>query len=177
MKSRPGSYLILALILVLGGGVLPGCGYHRLGTEPQHLERRPTMAIPLFVNRSTEVGLESTFANAMIANVSRSQIARVTNVTSEADLVLEGKIFQVDYSPLAMFSITKSLVRRISVRVDLVLRQRSGKVIWKESEQIQEDYVITNNSYQQGEAEKGLSLRWAADEMARRTVDKLALLL
>lgn len=178
MKIGPGRYLILVLVLVLGGGTLAGCGYHRLGTEPRHLENRRTLAVPLFVNRSTEIGLESIFANALIANISRSQIARVTNVTSEADVVLEGKIFAVEYSAVAMLSITKSLVRRISIRVELILRQKpGGKVLWKENNLIQEDYVIANNNYQQGEAEKGLSLRRAADEMARRTVDKLALLL
>ena len=59
--------------LSAGLGVLPlllvnlwGCGYRPLGAAPPDPQVRPTLAIPLFANRSTEVGLEAIFANALI---------------------------------------------------------------------------------------------------------------
>jgi hypothetical protein len=53
---------VVALFLVS----LWGCGYRPLGAAPPDPQVRPTLAIPLFANRSTEVGLEAIFATAMI---------------------------------------------------------------------------------------------------------------
>ena len=44
---------VVALLLAS----LWGCGYRPLGAAPPDPQVRPTLAIPLFANRSTEVGL------------------------------------------------------------------------------------------------------------------------
>ncbi len=170
MAADRGFVILLLLALV-------GCGYRPLGTEPLLAERRPSLAIPLFTNRSTEVGLEAMMANAFVQAFSESKSLRLTTRPEEADLVLEGKVASVEHSSVAFQDITRSLVRRATVRVEIVLkRQDTGKIIWKDSEIFSEDYVVDPN-YHIGEATKAMGLRRAAVILARRVLDKVLLVI
>ncbi len=164
-------WAILWLISLLGG-----CGYHPMGAEPIGPTTR-TLAVPLFANRSTEVGLEAVLANALINAFSQTRAVKVTPFEEGADLVLEGKVQSVDNTSVAFQSITQSTVRRVTVRVELSLRQQdNGKVIWKDSQVLQEDYVVDPN-YHAGEATKAEGLRRAAVTLARRVMDKVLLVI
>ena len=79
---------VVALLLVS----LWGCGYRPLGAAPPDSQVRPTLAVPLFANRSTEVGLEAIFATAMINAFAQTRAVRVVPGDRDADLVLEGKV-------------------------------------------------------------------------------------
>jgi hypothetical protein len=163
---------ILSLIVVLSG-----CGYRPMGAEPPASQTRPTVAIPLFSNRSTEVGLEAIFASALIQAFNQSKAVRVTSSTKDADLVLDGKVKSVDNTSVAFLDITRSVVRRVTLRVELELhRGTGGKTVWKDTFVLQEDYVVDPN-YNIGEATKSEGIRRAAINMARRVVDKVLLVL
>jgi len=155
---------------------LSGCGYHPMGAEPIGPNTR-TLAVPLFANRSTEVGLEAILANAMINAFTQTRAVKVTPYEKGADLVLEGKVQSVDNTSVAFQSVTQSTVRRVTVRVELVLRQQdNGKVLWKDAQVLQEDYVVDPN-YHAGEATKSEGLRRAAVTLARRVMDKVLLVI
>ena len=165
---------------------LAGCGYRPVARgevpagpagHPGSTVSRPTVAIPLFANRSTEIGLESLFANTFIETFGHSQALRVTNRLQSADLVLEGKIDSVAFSSTAYFNINRSVVRRVTIRVELQLKRRStGKVIWKDQGLVQEDYTI-DQSYQEGEALKDMGVRRGAVTLARKMLDKVLLVI
>jgi len=153
------------------GGAPAGTAAHPAGTA------RPSLAIPLFANRSTEIGLESLFANTFIEAFGHSQALRLTSRPENADLILEGKIASVAYSSTAYFNINRSLVRRVTIRVEVQLKQRStGKVIWKDQGLVQEDYVI-DQTYQEGEALKDMGVRRGAVTLARKMLDKVLLVI
>jgi len=154
---------------------LLGCGYRPLGSAPVTPEP-PTLAIPLFVNRSTEVGLEAILARALVNAFAVSKAVRVVNSPNGADLVLEGKVRSIDNTSVAFQDVTRSTVRRVTLRLEIDLRQRGGKVLWKDSMVIQEDYVVDPN-YHIGEATKSEGLRRAAYTMARRVMDKILLVI
>jgi hypothetical protein len=183
MEIKPGqksALVILGYWLLLLA--LAGCGYRPLGSETPLSPERRTLAIPLFANRSTEVGLEALLANAFVQAFSENKSLRITSRPEEADLVLEGKVTSVEHSSVAYVDITRSLVRRVTVKVDLNLRQRkSGKTIWKDSAVFQDDYVIptsTNISeYQMGEVTRAMGLRRAAVNLARQVLDKVLLVI
>lgn len=157
---------------------LCGCGYRPVGsaTVPPGTET-PVLAIPLFANRSTEVGLESLLANTFIQTFGHCKSLRLTPRVEGADLVLEGKVDSVGNSSVAYFNISRSLVRRVTIRVELQLVRRStGKVIWRDVDTIQEDYVV-DQTYQQGEAFKEQGIRRGAASLAKKMLDKILLVI
>lgn len=171
--------LALACLFFLASA---GCGYHVVGHggapagAPAGAER-PTLAIPLFTNHSTEIGLESLFANTFIETFGHSQALRVTPRPENADLVLEGNITSVALSSTAYFNINRSVVRRATIRVEVQLKRRStGKVIWKDQGLVQEDYVI-DQTYQEGEALKDMGVRRGAVTLAQKMLDKVLLVI
>jgi len=165
---------LLALLALLA---LAGCGYRPVGLEPYRREAPPVLAIPLFANRSTEIGVESVMANAMIQAFTQTKAVKVTNKPQEADLVLEGKVAFVENSSVAFNDIQRSSVRRVTIKVDLALkRPSSGKTLWKDTAIIQEDYVVDPN-YQIGETLKAQGIRRAAANLAQRVLDKVLLVI
>lgn len=167
-------WLIFGLILI----ILSGCGYRPVGSgEISPGSEAPVLAIPPFANRSTEVGLETLFANTFIQEFGRCKSMRLTPRPEGADLVLEGNIDSVANSSVAYFNISRSLVRRVTIRVELKLVRRStGKVVWREVGSVQEDYVV-DQTYQQGEAFKDQGIRRGAAILAQRMLDKILLVL
>ena len=163
-----------AFILML---TLLGCGYRPVGMEDPSAHERPTIAIPLFNNRSTEIGLESLLANTFIQTFSQNKDWRIVTQPQGADLVLEGSVRSVENRSIAFFDINRSLVRRVTIQVELSLRRKeSGKIIWKETATFYEDYAVDPN-YQAGEASKNMGIRRGAVILARRMLDKIALVL
>ena len=155
---------------------LLGCGYRPMGAEPTSLER-PTLAIPPFANRSTEVGLEAIMAKALINAFAQTRAVRVTPSYQDADLVLQGKVQSLENTSVAFNDVYRSTVRRVTMRVELELRRGSaGKTIWKETVTIQEDYVVDPN-YKIGEAVKNEGIRRAAINLARQVLDKVLLVI
>ncbi|MCC6277631.1 MAG: hypothetical protein IT289_06935 [Oligoflexia bacterium] len=79
-----------------GSRVLPG-GYDRV-------------AIPVFVNKTHETGVETYFSESLRVEFETSRLAKVTS-KSEAQVILEGAITSVSFSPSIPFdSSTKELV-------------------------------------------------------------------
>jgi hypothetical protein len=181
-KAKMLRNLVLLSLACVSFVALAGCGYRpvaRGGGAPTGTTAatRPSLAIPLFANRSTEIGLESLFANTFIETFGHSQALRVTSRSEKADLVLEGKIDSVAYSSTAYFNINRSLVRRVTIRVEVQLKRRStGKVIWKDLGIVQEDYTI-DQTYQEGEALKDMGVRRGAVTLARKMLDKVLLVI
>jgi hypothetical protein len=170
MKAPDRRFSVLLLLLLMG------CGYHPIGAEPIG-PTTPILAVPAFTNRSTEVGLEAILANALLNAFAQTRAVKVTPYEAGADLVLEGKVQSVDNISVAFQSVTQSTVRRVTVQVQLTLKkQSSGKVLWKDTQIIQEDYVVDPN-YLAGEATKAEGLRRAAVNMARRVLDKVLLVI
>jgi hypothetical protein len=158
--------------------ILAGCGYRPVGKgELPAGSERPSLAIPLFDNSSTEIGLESLFANTFIETFRGSQALRLVARPEKADLVLNGQISSVAYSSVAYFDINRSLVRRVTIRVEVQLTRRStGKVVWKDQGIVQEDYVV-DQSYQEGEALRDMGVRRGAVTLARKMLDKVLLVI
>ena len=172
MTALKGMVLMLWLAAALWG-----CGYRPVGAESATSQGPLTLAIPPFANRSTEVGLESIMANALINSFAQTKAVRVKPGVREADLVLEGTVRSLDNTSVAFQDVTRSTVRRVTMRVELTLRRGAGgKVIWKDSEILQEDYVV-DPSYHIGEATRTEGIRRAAVTLARRVKDKILLVI
>ena len=164
---------VLCLLVVS----LWGCGYRPMGAGPPDSQNRPTLAIPLFGNRSTEVGLEAVFAKELINAFAQTRAVQVVPGDRDAEYVLEGKVRSLDNSSVAYNSVTQSTVRRVTLRIDLTLRKKKGdKVLWKDSQVLSEDYVVDPN-YHAGEATRSEGIRRAAVTLARKVLDKVLLVI
>ena len=154
-----------------------GCGYHPMGAAPADLQARPTLAIPLFANRSTEVGLENIFATELVNAFAKTGSVQVIPGDRPAEYVLEGKVRSLENSSVAFNSVTQSTVRRVTLRIDLTLRREKGdKVLWKDTQILTEDYVVDPN-YHAGEATRSEGIRRAAVNLARKVLDKVLLVI
>ena len=119
----------------------PGCAY-RFGLTDRKLPGGYSqVAIPVFKNKSTEVGVEPLFTNALIRGIERSQAARVTDKET-APVILEGTITRIetlqgatkDGKNLVTLPADSVLVSdyRLRVFAQIKLKRKSDeKVIWQ----------------------------------------------
>ena len=122
---------------------LSGCAY-KLSTK---LEKLPgdvkSIQVPLFINSSTEPGIEVFFTNSLKNETLKSRVVKLVNEESESDGILQGRIVDVDV--LASDSIIdaktsnpKYLPRdnvltsayTVTVNVELILKKKGSSVIY-----------------------------------------------
>ncbi|MCC7403852.1 MAG: LptE family protein [Bdellovibrionales bacterium] len=140
-------HFILCLLLVVPLG---GCGYH-LGFKARQLPGGyDHVAIPVFKNKTPEVGIETYFTNELIRQFARSGVARVVE-RSDAAVTLEGVIEnltfergakstqkEITHLPLGTVLTTEY---RVLVTTRLRLRRNSDdKVLWESVFQSERPY-------------------------------------
>ena len=87
MSRRRAIRALLSAALVLGASA-SGCGYSLRGNLPDHLK---TVSVPVFKNRTTEAGAESTITAAVVNAFTSSGRLKVVALDA-ADSVLDGEI-------------------------------------------------------------------------------------
>ncbi len=122
-----------------------GCAY-KFGLAERALPGGYTqVAIPMFKNTSTEVGVEPYFTNSLIRRFSRSQVARVTDKET-SPLLLLGYIDAIQIVPGPAVTNSSSQLStlpdqavliteyRLIVKSHIVLKRKSDdKVMWQGS--------------------------------------------
>jgi hypothetical protein len=122
---------------------LVGCGY-RFGISDRTLPGGYSqVAIPVFKNKSADVGIETSFTNALIRRFARSQVARVSDKES-SPLLLLGEIVRVEtiqgpaatnksaQLPLLPENTVLTTEYRLKVTAHLVLKRKSDeKILWQ----------------------------------------------
>ncbi len=158
--QHPKSYITLQavfsavlLVVFLGfGQLLTGCAY-RLGAGDRQIPGGyRTIAVPVFKNSTMETGIEVYFTNAIVREIERAAIGKVTE-KSAAQVVLEGTVDSVDYIPVAPVEGTSRadsiipdrtvLNTRYRVRVTSTIRLRRSsdqQVLWENQFQREEIY-------------------------------------
>ena len=163
---HPGGAIAGKLVVVLLVAIaLAGCGYRFKG------DRDPVIAveklhIPPMDNTTTRVGIETLFTNELIFEVNRHGHSEVVG-REAADAVLEGVIRDLKTGSIARRSITTTLERRVSISMDLFLKDRQGNVLWQSSLSDSEEFtVLTDKTSTEG------NLRRALAVIARRLAEK-----
>jgi hypothetical protein len=127
-KKNPLSIFSLCFILLLGWG----CGYHFYGAKSNLPPEIQKVAIPLFANDTSEMGLERTLTNSLIYEFTRSKVLQVT-LEKDSDAVLLGRIRTYDTGAVTFAAQDRSLERRITLTVNVSLkRQADGRVLWSQ---------------------------------------------
>lgn len=154
--------IVMLLLVVIG---LSGCGYRFSGDRDPVIDIK-TVHIPPMTNTTTKVGIETRFTNDFIFEVNRNGVADVVD-RDMAEAVLEGVIRDLRTGSSARRNITTTLERRVSVTVDLTLKDRKGKVLWQSTLSDSEEYsVLSDKTSTEG------NLRRALAVISRRLAEK-----
>jgi Lipopolysaccharide-assembly len=121
---------ILLCCAALGIG-LSGCGYHFVGNDVQAPGNIQSIAVGVVENKTTIVGIETIFTDALLNEFIRTQRLAVKPPT-EADAILSGAITSIKTDAVSHLDAEKTLETRVTVGLSLTLKQReSGKILWE----------------------------------------------
>ena len=85
-------------MLLIGSLFLTGCAYHLGSAERTIPGGYRQISVPVFKNRSQEVGIEMALTNALIQEFQRSRIARIVD-NSLSEVAIIGTIDSITYLP------------------------------------------------------------------------------
>jgi citrate lyase gamma subunit len=97
---------------------LTGCGYHFIGQESGVLSGIRSIAVPYFVNKSFEPGLERYVTEALVDEFVKSKFVKVVD-ESAADAVLRGRIDEFSESVISYDRDDRALEYRTRVVLDI----------------------------------------------------------
>ena len=118
----PGRLGVLALAAILGLGA---CGYSFRGTLPSHIH---TVAVPIFLNRTQEPGVDSIITNAVAQAFVTNGRLRVVRL-ADADAILDGEIMSYSVSPIAYDQSLNIQLYRLLVVLNLRMRDVKRKTV------------------------------------------------
>jgi hypothetical protein len=121
---------VLVCCAALGIG-LSGCGYHFVGSDIRAPGNIQSIAVGVVENKTTLVGIETIFTNALLNEFIRTQRLAVKPPT-EADAILSGVITSIETGAVSHLDPERTLETRVTVGLSLTLKQReSGKILWE----------------------------------------------
>ena len=167
MKTFRVATLIISLFFLLSG-----CGYRLASMVNPMLDNYDSIAIPYFENKTFEAEAVTIFTYAVVNEFVESKRLKVENI-DKADLVLYGKIIELDERSIGYSREDKAREYRIWGTLELSLEEKStGKVLWKRN-------MTHDNEYLSGteitliEASKRRALVILAEDLAERIHDSI----
>ncbi len=114
----------------------------------------------------------------LINAFAQTRAVKVVPGDRDAECVLEGKVRSLDNTSVAYNSVTQvhGAPGDLEGRIDPAPKKKGDKVLWKDTEILQEDYVVDPN-YHAGEATRSEGIRRAAVTLARQVLDKVLLVI
>jgi outer membrane lipopolysaccharide assembly protein LptE/RlpB len=141
MKRRNATWLA-------GLALCTGCGYHTAGHAVQLPENVRTIAVPAFVNESSNYRIEQVLTSSVVREFITRTHYHLVNVASEAaDATLHGTVVSTSASPLTYNTSTgqaATVLVVVSMRVSLTDRQ--GKVLYQNPAYVfREQYEVSQD--------------------------------
>ena len=124
--------LSAAILLAATAG---GCGYSLRGNLPDHLK---TVSVPMFRNRTSEAGAESTITAAVVNAFTSSGRLKVVSL-DDADSVLDGEITGYQVQSLTYDSKLNLRSYRLTVTMNVRFRDlRRAEILWQQDSLVEE---------------------------------------
>lgn len=157
------------LIFLILLATLVGCGYGFTGSVNNLPQDVRSIAIPIFVNNTSELGIETVFTNTVIDEFLHSNLLPMKD-ESQADAVLLGTIKSIDFSSLAYDRRDISIQNRVTLYLDIVLKTRNdGRVLWQVKNLADNQEFEVSSDPMRTEANRKEAIR----EIAIRTAEKI----
>jgi outer membrane lipopolysaccharide assembly protein LptE/RlpB len=125
-----------------------GCGYHTAGHAVQLPENVKTIAIPAFVNTTTNYRIEQMLTSSVVREFTTRTHYRILNDPGDAaDAILRGSVISTSATPLTYNSTTgqaASVLVVVSMKVSLT--DREGKVLYQNPSYLfREQYEVSQD--------------------------------
>lgn len=135
---------------------LPGCSYHFAGTGGRAPGDIQSIAVEVLKNRTAEIGIETTFTNALLNEFIRWKRLQVKPI-DKADAVLGGSIASIRIQEFTHLSSTQTLQSRVTITLALTLtRVETGEILWQNKNlSYYQEYVETGNALDTDTLRKG----------------------
>jgi outer membrane lipopolysaccharide assembly protein LptE/RlpB len=155
------------LALLVGGLLAGGCGYSFRGNLPDHIQ---TVAVPIFVNRTSEPGVENFLTNAVVEAFSTNGRLRVVR-PERADAILDGEVIGYEVQSIAFDPNANVRQYRLVVTLNLKMRDVRQERILVDQRGLQEraDFRVLGAVSETISREES-ALRAAAVEIGRSVV-------
>lgn len=182
---------IIIIILTTVSAGNSGCGYHFITRERGVLREIKTIAIPYFVNRTYEPGIERIFTEALVNEFVESGEFSITT-EERAEVVMRGIIKSLEEKAISFNRNDRSMEYRLTVSLDFSVEERTtGRVLWHDKnlvhneeyrvaiEDVPSDIFRTRGHYRAkqdisiSEFNKENALKSLAEELAERIHDNL----
>jgi outer membrane lipopolysaccharide assembly protein LptE/RlpB len=161
-----------AIIVILALG-LAGCGYHFIGRESGALSGIHTIAIPYFINKSFEPGLERYVTEALVDEFVKSRFVQVADEAA-ADAVIRGRIDEFSESVISYDRDDRALEYRTRISLDVTLeRKDTAEILWRTKGLYHFEEYTVSSDIATTEANKRIALKMAAAELAERIHDSV----
>lgn len=165
---------IIAWLIAVGSLIFLGCGYHP-GAGPLAPASFGTVAVPIFVNESSEPNIQAVITGAVILELNQAGVLVVNE--DRADKVLEARILSYSNQSVARTAASTVSEYRLSAQISLVLKDRTGKVLYgNPSAQLREEYfassILEQNEEAEAEALRSGAVDFAEDEV-RHMLDEI----
>jgi len=108
--------------------IVSGCGYRFVGggSFPGGIQ---TVFVEIFENKTAEVGVENTFTNDLIYEITRTGAVKLAG-KDKAQGIFTGAITQISNETISRRDQKEAAERRLTVYVDLQIKAADGRVVW-----------------------------------------------
>jgi hypothetical protein len=141
------------------------CNYRFGGYREGRAEIQSLNVTPL-ENRTRQVGIEALFTNDLVYEVGRGDRIALAR-PGAADAVLTGVITDLRASTISRQNLNLSLERRVYITVELTVKNRQGRQVWKYKLKENETYFV-----QTDKVSTEANLRIALEKISQRIAEK-----
>jgi hypothetical protein len=160
--------MVLLLIGISGLGSVGGCGYGFRGTVNNLPPDIKAVHIPVFVNNTTEGGVEVVFANALIYEFTRGGSIGVVS-EANAQGIIYGRIKSASVDSVIYTSQTQSVDRKVTVILEIVFRRADNqKILWQNLDLIRSENFRVGGDPNQTDRNREEALRKISKDLAER---------
>ena len=160
----------MRIVITLFVLLLAACGYHTPGSMDSWVGGDARILyVQLFDNQTSEPYLENYITDALVAELSRSRLVKLTEDANLADVRLEGDVKGFSSNALSYGTSDQITDYRAKMNVSVrLLATDSNEVLWRENLHRSEDYLATVNKNLQLEGE-----RLAARQISKRLAEDI----
>jgi hypothetical protein len=159
---------VLLGIGLLGMSLVCGCGYGFRGTVNNLPPDIKAVHIPIFVNNTTETGVETVFANALIYEFTRGRTIDVVS-ESNAQGIIYGRIKSAAVDSVVYATQTQAVDRKVTVVLEIIFRRVDNqKILWQNLDLARYENFKVGADQPQTDRNREEALRKIAKDLSER---------